>query len=351
MLGTQKARALHEAFPAIDLHADSLLWARWLGYDLTARHIAHLPRHAFLSCVDVPRLLEGGVGAQFFGLVTIPLAATGCARAANEQIDRLEELASTHPDRIRLARTAADLERARGPVDALLGIEGAHALEGDLDRVGLFAQRNVRYLGLVHFSANQAGRPAVGKGRGDADGLTGWGRDLVRCCEATGVLVDLSHINRRGFFDACALAQAPPIVSHTGVAGAHRHWRNIDDEQLRAVADKGGVVGILFCPTYLGGPGIDSVVAHLLHVLDVAGEDTPALGSDYDGMIVPTRGLEEPSRLPLLTDAMLQAGFAERTIGKILRRNVLRVLSSTDERVTRTGARLRPSISRARCGA
>jgi membrane dipeptidase len=330
MFGSPQARALGEAFPAIDLHADSLLWARWLGYDLTLSHPLCLPRNAFLASVDVPRLLAGGVGAQFFGLVTLPVARTGCARAADEQIDLLTALTRARPDRIRIATSAADLERSRGPVDALLGIEGAHALEGDLDKLEAFARRGVRYLGLVHFSANEAGCPQRGMGRDDAAGLSPWGRDLCRRCEAAGVLVDLAHINRRGFLEACRLATRPPIVSHTGVFGAHPHWRNIDDEQLCAVANRGGVVGILFCPAYLGGPDIASVVAHLLHVLDVAGEDTPALGSDYDGMIVPTRGLANPSHLPRLTDAMLRVGFAERTIGKILRGNVLRVLRETD---------------------
>jgi membrane dipeptidase len=331
MHGSDEARALHQAHPPIDLHADTLLWARWIGYDLTVRHSLHLPRHAWLGAVDLPRLVEGGVGAQFFGLVSLPVARRGSGRAVDEQIDKLEEIVRAHQGELKLATRSADLER--GPLSALLGIEGAHALEGDLDRVDHFAKRGVRYLGLLHFSANEAGYPVRGVGRNDAGGLSPWGRDLVRRCEAAGMLIDLAHINRRGFMDACAIATRPPIVSHTGVFGAHAHWRNIDDDQLRAVADKGGVVGIVFCPMYLGGRDLDSVVAHLSHVLDVAGEDTPALGSDWDGMVVPTRGLTDPAHLPRLTDAMLRAGFAERTIGKILRGNVLRVLRDTDRAV------------------
>ena len=142
----------------------------------------------------------------------------------------------------------------------------------------------------------------------------------MRRCEAAGVLVDLAHINRQGFLDACSVATKPPIVSHTGVLGAFEHWRNIDDEQLRAVADKGGVVGVIFYPRYLGGDGLEPVVKHMLHILDVVGEDVPALGSDWDGFIVPTRELADPRGLPLLTDALLGAGVTERVIGKILRR-------------------------------
>ena len=136
-----------------------------------------------------------------------------------------------------------------------------------------------------------------------------------------------AEFNRRGFLDACAVATRPPIVSHTGVLGAFDHWRNIDDAQLRAVADRGGVVGVIFCPRYVGGDGLEPVVQHMKHILDVVGEDAPALGSDWDGFIVPTRELCDPRGLPLLTDALLAAGIPERTIGKILRGNVMRVLA------------------------
>ncbi len=152
---------------------------------------------------------EGGVGAQFFGLVSLPVAdrVRGLARVVSEQIDVLVETIARRPDELRLARTAADIEACQrdGAIAALLGIEGAHALEGDLDRVEEFARRGVRYLGLLHFSANEAGYPAYGLGRHDAEGLTPWGFDLVRRCEDAGVIVDLAHINRRGFLDACAV--------------------------------------------------------------------------------------------------------------------------------------------------
>jgi membrane dipeptidase len=190
-----------------------------------------------------------------------------------------------------------------------------------------FARRGVRYLGLLHFSANEAGFPAYGRGRKDDGGLSRWGEELVRRCEAAGVLVDLAHINERGFLDACRIAVRPPIVSHTGVLGAFEHWRNISDAQLRAVAEKGGCVGVIFYPRYLGGEGLEPVVRHIQHILNVVGEDVPALGSDWDGFIVPTQPLRDPVGLPLLTDALLAAGMSERVIGKILRENVMRVLA------------------------
>jgi membrane dipeptidase len=328
MVGSSEARAIHAEFPAIDLHADTLMWSRWVGYDLSARHRPPLPRAAFAGHVDVPRMVDGGLGAQFFGLVAVPIARHGSARSIDEQIDQLDAQIARSSGRLRKTRTSAELEQAMrdGVTSALLGIEGAHALEGDLDRIDHFARRGVRYLGLLHFTANEAGFPAYGRGRRDGERLTPWGRELVRRCEAADVLVDLAHLNRRGFMEACAIATRPPIVSHTGVSGAFAHWRNIDDDQLRAIAARGGIVGIMFCPRYLGGEGLGPVVQHIRHVIEVAGEDAPALGSDWDGMIVPTRELYDAAQLPRLTDALLEAGLSRRAIGKILRENALRVL-------------------------
>ena len=330
MHGTPEARALHAQYPAIDFHADSLMWSRWIGYDLLARHDPPLPRAALGGHVDVPRLVEGGFGAQFFGVVPPIVFRHGVDAVVDEQIDALDRTVREDPSRLVKVRTAAEIRaaEARGAIGALLGIEGAHALEGDLDKLDHFARRGVRYLGLSHFRSNEASFPAYGFGRRDAEGLTRFGREVVRRCESLGVLVDLAHINRKGFFDVCAMAEKPPIVSHTGVVGVFEHWRNIDDEQLRAVADLGGVVGVIFCPKFLGGDGLAPVVEHLRHIVSVCGEDTPALGSDWDGFIIPTRDLCDAARLPLLTDALLEGGFSEESIGKILHTNAMRVLES-----------------------
>jgi membrane dipeptidase len=332
MIDAPRARALLAAHPAIDLHADTLMWARWTGYDVLRRHTPPFPKAAFAGHVDVPRMVDGGMGGQFFGLVSLPLAprARGTVRTVHEQIDALDLAIQQRPELLCKVRTATELEscRKRGSVAALLGIEGAHSLEGELDNLDAFARRGLRYLGLLHFSANEAGYPAYGRGRSDSEGLTAWGHALVDRCEEHGVLVDLAHINRRGFFDACAQAKKPPIVSHTGAAGAFPHWRNVDDDQLRAVAKMGGCVGVMFCPRYVGGEGLGPVVKHVRHIVDVAGEDTPALGSDWDGFIVPTQPLSDPLGLPLLVEALLADGLSETAVGKIVRGNVMRVLGT-----------------------
>ena len=333
MHGSTEARAIHAEHPAIDLHADTLMWSRWLGYDLHRRHEPPLPFAAIGGHVDVPRLREGGIGAQFFGLVSLPVGQReGLFAVVDQQIDALEIHVASAPQNLALARSFEDVLLAgeRGAIAALLGIEGAHALEGRIDHLEHFARRGVRYLGLAHFSENEACVPAFGRGADPLRGLSGFGRDVVRRCEELGVIVDLAHINERGLLEACAMLQSPPMVTHTGVLGAFEHWRNVSDTALRAVAERGGCVGVIFAPKFLGGDGLEPVVRHLRHIIDVCGEDTPALGSDWDGFIVPTRDLCDASRLPLLTDAMLRAGFREETIAKVLRKNVLRVLEAND---------------------
>jgi membrane dipeptidase len=330
-LSFDEARALHGEVCVLDLHADTAKLMDKLGYDLAARHDRPMPRLAnVFGHVDLPRLRDGGVAGQFFGFWTTPYPERGCARSVARQLDALDRAIARHPGEIAWARTGADVRAAKaaGRIAALGGIEGGQALEGELGTIEAFSRRGVRYLGLLHFSANAIGRPAKGRGADAAQGLTGFGRDVVRECERCGVIVDLAHINRRGFFEALSLATRPAMVSHTGVLGVHEHWRNIDDEQLRAIADRGGCVGIIFSRRYLGSASIDAVVDHLLHVLDVAGEDVPALGSDFDGFVVPPVGLEDVAALPNLTMALSRRGVPPRALEKILGGNVLRVLDA-----------------------
>lgn len=330
-LTLDEARALHAEFPVMDLHADTAKLMDKLGYDLAARHDRPLPKALnYIGHVDLPRLREGGVAGQFFSYWTTPYPQRGCAKAVTTQIDAMDAAMSAHPADLVWTRTGAEVRAAKaaGKIAALGGIEGGQALEDDLSTIEAFSRRGVRYLGLLHFSANAIGRPAMGKGSDSTVGLSGFGRDAIRECERTGVIVDLAHINRRGFFDALELATLPPMVSHTGVAGVHEHWRNIDDEQIRAVADRGGCIGIIFAKRYLGGSSLEAVVDHILHVMTVAGEDVAALGSDFDGFVVPPRGLEDVAALPNLTVALSRRGVPPRVLEKILGGNVLRVLDS-----------------------
>ena len=330
-----EARAFHDKLPVIDLHADTPKLMDRMGYDLAMRHDRLMPKPInYLGHVDVPRMRDGGVAAQIFGLWTFPYPRRGCKQAVVSQLDALDRAIAANPDDMTWALSEADIRAAQqaGRIACLTGIEGGHALEDDLDNIAAFAARGVRYVGLLHFSVNSLGAPAFGKGADASEGLTGLGRDCIRELNRCGVIVDLAHINRKGFFEALEVTDAPVMVSHTGVLGVHEHWRNIDDEQLRAAADNGACVGVIFARRYLGGRGLSAVVDHVLHILDVAGEDVPALGSDFDGFVVPPKGLEDISCMPNLTAALAARGVKPRVLKKILGENALRVLRAVPPR-------------------
>lgn len=324
------ARALHAEIAVMDLHADTAKLMDKLDFDLAERHDRPLPgRLNYVGHVDLPRLRDGGVAAQFFGFWTVPYPERGCRAAIDTQLDALDRAIAKYPEQLTWTRTPAEIAaaKARGQIAALGGIEGGQALEGDPALVEHFARRGVRYIGLLHFSANALGSPAMGRGADPDRGLSAIGHEVVREMNRCGVIVDLAHINRKGFFEALEVSTQPPMVTHTGVRGVHEHWRNIDDAQLRAVGDRGGCVGIIFARRFLGGATIEAVVDHLLHVIQVAGEDVPAIGSDFDGFVIPPTGLEDVAALPNLTVALHRRGLSARVIHKILGDNAMRVLA------------------------
>jgi membrane dipeptidase len=336
-LDLHDARALHDQVPVIDLHADTPKLMDKIGFDITVEHKRPLlPRRAnYVGHVDLPRMHRGGVAAQIFGLWTFPYPERGCAASIHAQLDAMDATARRAPEQFRWSLTPEQIRATQkaGGIAVLAGIEGGQALESRVDNVEAFARRGVRYCGLLHFSVNSLGTPAAGRGANHHDGLTAFGRDVVREMNRVGMVIDLAHINRPGFFEALELTKDPVMVSHTGVTGVHEHWRNIDDRQLRAVADNGGCVGIIFAERFLGGKGIDAVCDHIVHIVNVAGEDVPALGSDFDGFIVPPVGLEDISRMPHLTAALSRRGLGETALKKILGENALRVLGAVPPRV------------------
>ena len=328
---SSEARAVHDAATVIDLHADTpKLMSR--GYDLFKRHSPSWPIKRYGGHIDVPRMREGNLKAQFFALWTFPKPERGCAAEIHRQLDALESAAHAQPEALALVTRASEVRAAASPQRlGFRGIEGGQALEGRIENLEVFARRGVRYLGLLHFSKNALGCPAFGYGRDHSQGLTPFGIEVVDACARLGVLVDLAHLNRKGFFDAVLRKPGPLLVSHTGVAGVTEHWRNIDDEQIRAVADTGGAVGIIFAPRFVGGE-LEAVVDHLLHVIKIGGEDSVALGSDWDGFVRPAGGLDDPSKLPLLTEALLRRGLSPESIHKLLGGNVLRILEAVPPR-------------------
>jgi membrane dipeptidase len=329
------AEALHARTAVADLHVDTLLAVRWAGYDLRRRHRNPFPRSPFFWQADIPRWRDGGLDVLLLGVVTLPVlsAEAGCAAAADRIIDLAEACARAAPDDLALCRTAAEVRAARdaGRIAALLTLEGAHMLEGDLENLRHFHGRGVRSIGLAHFSRNSACAPAVGRGADAAAGLSDFGRALVAEMNRLGVVVDLAHVGRGAFLEACAASRRPCIVSHTGLRALHDVARNVDDAQLRAVADAGGVVGVIFAGIWLGGRGRCTsarVADHLEHAIRTIGYAHVAYGTDLDGAIVPPADVPDTAAVTRVTARLLERGHREEDVALVLGENILRVLQA-----------------------
>ena len=332
---TDEARELHAEVFVMDLHVDSFLLAHQFGYDFLARHRAFLPFGAIGRHVDLPRMLEGGVDGAAFGVVVNPLSLPGRAwQSAKAQIELFHHACRRSKKRLRLARTAEDALAAKRDACCcgFSGLEGCHVLGEDLGNLEEAYRLGVRYITLAHFSSNRAVACAKGWGADPRRGLSPWGRELVAEMNRLGIMVDLAHVNRRGFLEAAAASEKPCLVSHTGLAGVHPLWRNIDDEQIKAIADGGGVIGIIFAPQFLCGrlkAGAEAVFSHIDYIVTRFGEDFVGLGSDFDGYILSTpSNLRDASMTPVLTDIMLRRGYSAERIKKILGGNALRVWAS-----------------------
>jgi len=314
----------------MDLHCDTLLNETLLGYDPTKRHRNRLPGSPWLFHADIPRLKAGGVDAVALGIVVNPLRRRSALRATRQGLAQMAAWQDRAPEDVLLVDSAEDIRRAQreGKVAVFGGLEGAHGLGGGLEALGDLRAAGLRYVGLVHFTKNQAATPAFGWRANSSDGLSDHGRDLVDELAERRILVDLAHLNHVGFLEAAKRSPRPVIVSHTGVRGAFDSWRNIDDQQLRAVADSGGVICIIFAPYYLEGRtrgAAEGIVRHIQHVIDVVGEEHVGLGSDLDGFIFPPEDLPDMAHMPWLTQLMMDAGLSDGQIRKCLGANMLRV--------------------------
>ncbi len=329
---TASARLHRNAFVA-DLHADALLWGR------------DLRRRNDYGQVDLPRLVEGGVDLQVFSVVSqvprglnylrnrgdsdsLPLLFIASLRAPSTWFDaRRRALAQAAELRALAAATPLTLVTTRGDLDVdgikgLLALEGMHALGDTADTVEEFVNAGFRMFGLAHFFDNAVAGSAHGV---EKYGLTPIGRRLIPRLESLGITVDLAHASPAAMRDTLALATRPVVVSHGGVAATCPGPRNLDDAQLRAIADNGGVVGIGYWPGAICGRNIDAILRAIRHVIDVAGINHVGLGSDFDGYVstpFDTRGL------PRLTEALLRTGYTEDEVRAILGGNVRRVLAA-----------------------
>jgi membrane dipeptidase len=325
---SNEAQQVHEAALIIDLHCDLLLTQAFLRWNWGKRHRPNpLPRAALFGHCDIPRMKSGNVGCAALGIVTWPFAGP---RAAHRMFDRLDRTLARHPDDLVLATTAQGIRtaRAQDKIACFGGLEGVHCLNGGLDQLPLLRDRGLRYVGLMHFSANAAGRPMVGWGGNPDSPLTDYGRAVVDECERLDLVVDVAHLNRAGVFEVCARANDPVICSHTACNGVFSSPRGLDDDQLKAIADTGGVIGVIFVTAFIGAADVDAVVRHMTHIRDTVGIDHVALGTDWEGFSLYPRELDGADKLPRLTQKLLSAGWTPEEVHKAYGENFLRVLAA-----------------------
>ena len=340
-VASERAQALYADLFIVDLHADPLLWDR----DLSQR-LSH-------GAVDIPRLIEGNVAIQSFFLVTKspwtqnidrtpsgPDAITtlvsvqgwpqrtwgSLLERALYQSTKLRSLADASDGKLVVIETKGDLRRFREArssvadmVAGVLGVEGAHALEGDLRNLDLLFDAGVRVVAPTHFFDNDIGGSAHGIEKG---GLTELGRRMLSELRDRSMILDLAHASAAVLEEATDTSTRPVIVSHTGVRGTCDNSRNLTDDQITAVAATGGVIGIGYWPNAVCGEGAPAVARAITYTADLVGIEHVALGSDFDGAVpVPF----DTTGLVLIVDALIDSGMSEDDIRLVMGENAARI--------------------------
>jgi membrane dipeptidase len=383
-----KAMKLHRSAIVLDTHIDTTQRLMQADWDFFQRHAPPAPGAGFGPTagnhVDYPRMREGGLNAAFFSIYMAgTVKGTEAVARALAQIDRVHSLVEQNPDKLALCTTATEVRRAvkHGKVAVLMGVEGGHILGNDRAVLRNYARLGVRYLTLSHglnteWSDSSSDKPLH-------NGLTDFGKEVVRELNRAGVMVDISHVSDKTFWDALEVSQAPMVASHSSVRVLSGHPRNMTDEMIKALAAKGGVIQINYLATYLSdelyrageavrpqidakrtelenlypGPenaqkrrselaafraqfpmpavSWDKIIEHIDHVVKLVGPRHVGLGSDFDGATMP-QGMEDVTRLPKITDALLKKGYKAADIRGILGGNLLRVM----EEVERVAARM-----------
>lgn len=324
------------------------------------------------GAIDIPRLQEGGVHAPFFALwVPTYYKGSEAVRRTLDFRDAMQRVFDKYPDRIELATSARDIERivAQKKIAAVLTVEGGHQIDNDLSVLRMYRRMGILSMTLTHFRNNDWADSSTDKP--EHNGLTPFGKDVVREMNRIGMIVDISHVSDKTFYDALQVTTKPVIASHSSCRAYSDVPRNMTDDMLSALAKNGGVVGVNFSASFLNqqdaedlkkfvaqanamepnltGTALDeyaakddaqSGIAHprignatvedaarcIDHVVKVAGIDHVGIGSDFDGIPMVPRGLEDVSKMPNLTTALLRRGYSEQDIQKIMGGNFLRVI-------------------------
>ena len=373
---SEKAKKLQSSSIVVDTHDDTTQRLLDSTFDLADRQTD--------GNIDIPRMREGGLTAIFFS-IWIPGKIMGpeAVQKALKQIDAVRETVRKHPNELVLATTADDVRAAKqqNKIAALMGVEGGHMIGNDLSVLRTFAALGVRYMTLTHMENNEWADSSTAKP--EHNGLTDFGKDVVREMNRLGIIVDISHVSDKTFHDVLATTRAPVFASHSSCRSLCNAARNMSDEMISDLAKNGGVIQINYhvgflsqefrdyeaahpdaekeineevkkrcgdnesCKSVAGDqvvrdfmeagklPRVDwnLIVEHIDHAVKIAGSDHVGLGSDFDGAVMPM-GMQDVTHIPQITDALLKKGYTESDIRKILGENTLRVLSEV-QRVSR----------------
>ncbi len=375
---SERAKKLHFSSIVVDTHDDTTQLLLDPKFDLGERHAS--------GSIDIPRMKEGGLGAIFFS-IWMPSKITGpeAVKRSLDQIDAVREQIRKHPKDLALATTAEQIRQAHkeGKIAALIGVEGGHMIASDLGVLRTYAALGARYMTLTHSGNDEWADSSTDKPA--HNGLTDFGKDVVREMNRLGVIVDISHVSDKTFYDALEVSKAPLFASHSSCRAICDAPRNMTDQMMKDLAAKGGVVQINYHVGFLSQefrnaekadpkineaiskevtqhcgseadegcmliegdrvtreyvakgvlPRVDytKIIEHIDHAVKVAGVDHVGLGSDFDGANMPF-GMEDATMLPKITEPLLQKGYSEGDVRKILGENTLRVMAEV-ERVSR----------------
>jgi membrane dipeptidase len=369
----ERAKKLHFSSIVLDTHDDTTQRFFSKDFDIGKRNPD--------GHVDIPRMREGGMNAIFFSIwIDGRIMGPPAVQKALDQIDAVHENVRKYSKDMVLCRTAAEVREAhqQGKIAALIGVEGGHMIGNDIRVLRMFGNLGVRYMTLSHFYNDEWADSSTDKPV--HNGLTDFGKDIVREMNRQGIMVDISHVSDKTFYDALEVSKAPLMASHSSCRAICNHPRDMSDEMIKALAAKGGVIQINYERSFIdqaykdaydkvsGGvvaamekvtkecagdeacvgrkikdmetqmeasgalPRVswEKIIEHIDHVVKLAGADHVGLGSDFDGATMPD-GMEDCSKLPKITEALVRKGYADDDIRKILGGNLLRVMEQTEK--------------------
>jgi membrane dipeptidase len=370
---SDEAKKLHFSSIVLDTHDDTTQRFMSKDFDLGKRNST--------GSIDIPRMKEGGMNAIFFSIwIDGRTMGPPAIQKALDQIDMVKQNVKQNAQDIVMARTADDVRRAhdQSKIAALLGIEGGHMLGNDIRMVRIYSELGVRYMTLSHFYNDEWADSSTDKPV--HNGLTDYGKEIVREMNRTGILVDISHVSDKTCYDALEVSKAPLIASHSSCRAICNHPRDMTDEMIKALAAKGGVIQINYEKSFIDQAYKDAsekyfgnvvaqidqlkkacagddacmekkmgeqekqavaegklphvswekIIEHIDHAVKLVGPDHVGLGSDFDGANMP-EGMEDCSKLPKITEALLRKGYSEEDIRKILGGNTLRLMAAAEK--------------------